>query len=54
MAFPRERNWERKCRKPLEWEATVKDGCIEIQGDEWEEVKWILEEAGFNPVFAGG
>ena len=33
---------------------TVKDGCIEIQGDNREEVKRILTEAGFNPVFAGG
>ena len=33
---------------------TVKDGCIEIQGDKREEVKRILTEAGFNPVFAGG
>ncbi len=33
---------------------TVKDGNIEIQGDKREEVKRILTEAGFNPVFAGG
>ena len=33
---------------------TVKDGCIEIQGDNRDEVKRILIEAGFNPVFAGG
>ncbi|MDE0825610.1 MAG: translation initiation factor [Akkermansiaceae bacterium] len=33
---------------------TVKDGCIEIQGDKREEVKRILIEAGFKPVFAGG
>ena len=33
---------------------TVKDGCIEIQGDNRDEVKRILVEAGFNPVFAGG
>lgn len=33
---------------------TVKDGCIEIQGDKRDEVKRILEEAGFNPVFSGG
>jgi translation initiation factor 1 len=32
----------------------VKDGCIEIQGDKREEMKRILTEAGFNPVFAGG
>lgn len=33
---------------------TVKDGCIEIQGDKREEVKRILTEAGFNPVLSGG
>lgn len=32
----------------------VKDGCIEIQGDKREEMKRILTEAGFQPVFAGG
>lgn len=33
---------------------TVKDGRIEIRGDLREQVKAILEEAGFQPVFAGG
>ncbi len=33
---------------------TVKEGRIEIQGDKREEVKRILTEAGFKPVFAGG
>ena len=33
---------------------TVKDGRIEIQGDQRETVARILEEAGFRPVFAGG
>jgi translation initiation factor 1 len=33
---------------------TVKDGCIEIQGDKREEMKRILTEAGFKPVFSGG
>lgn len=33
---------------------TVKDGCIEIQGDKREAVARILAEAGFRPVFAGG
>ena len=33
---------------------TVKEGRIEIQGDKREEVKRILEEAGFQPIFAGG
>lgn len=33
---------------------TVKDGQIEIQGDQRETVAKILGEAGFRPVFAGG
>ncbi len=33
---------------------SVKNGSIEIQGDKRDEVKRILIEAGFNPVFAGG
>jgi translation initiation factor 1 len=33
---------------------TVKDGQIEIQGDQREAVAKILTEAGFRPVFAGG
>ena len=33
---------------------TVKDGCIEIQGDHRDEVARILTEANFRPVFAGG
>jgi len=33
---------------------SVKAGCIEIQGDKREEVKTVLESAGFQVVFAGG
>ena len=33
---------------------TVKDGQIEIQGDQRDAVARILTEAGFRPVFAGG
>lgn len=33
---------------------TVKDGRIEIQGDQRETAARILTEAGFRPVFAGG
>jgi len=32
----------------------VKDGAIEIQGDQRETVARILREAGFRPVFSGG
>lgn len=33
---------------------TVKDGAIEIQGDQRETVARLLREAGFRPVMAGG
>lgn len=33
---------------------TVKDGRIEIQGDQRESVARILANAGFRPVWAGG
>jgi len=33
---------------------TVKEGRIEIQGDQREQVARILTEAGFRPVLAGG
>ena len=33
---------------------TVKDGAIEIQGDQREKIAQILTAAGFRPVFAGG
>jgi translation initiation factor 1 len=33
---------------------TIKDGRIEIQGDQREVVARILTDAGFRPVFAGG
>ena len=33
---------------------TVKEGRIEIQGDQRETIAKILTDAGFRPVFAGG
>jgi translation initiation factor 1 len=33
---------------------TVKEGRIEIQGDQRDVIAQILSEAGFRPVFAGG
>ena len=33
---------------------TVKDGAIEIQGDQRETVMGVLRDAGFRPVLAGG
>jgi translation initiation factor 1 len=44
----------KKMQKTCGVGGTVKDGCIEIQGDKREEMKRILTEAGFRPVFAGG
>ena len=44
----------KKMQKACGVGGTVKDGCIEIQGDKREEMKRILTEAGFTPVFAGG
>ena len=44
----------KKIQKTCGVGGTVKDGCIEIQGDKREEVKRALIDAGFNPVFAGG
>ena len=44
----------KKMQKACGVGGTVKDGCIEIQGDKREEMKRILTEAGFKPVLAGG
>lgn len=44
----------RKIQKSHGVGGTVKDGRIEIRGDLREEIKVILEEAGFQPKFSGG
>ena len=54
IGLPEKKELAKKMQKACGVGGTVKDGCIEIQGDKREEVKRILEEAGFNPVFTGG
>ncbi len=44
----------KKMQKRCGTGGTVKDGNIEIQGEQRENVAEILREAGFRPVFAGG
>ena len=54
IGLPEKQELAKKIQRSCGVGGTVKDGCIEIQGDKREEVKRILIEAGFNPVFAGG
>lgn len=54
IGLPEKKELAKKMQKACGVGGTVKDGNIEIQGDKREEVKIILTEAGFNPVFAGG
>ncbi len=44
----------KKMRSAAGCGGTVKDGAIEIQGDQREVVVRVLTEAGFRPVLAGG
>lgn len=44
----------KKMRSAAGCGGTVKDGEIEIQGDQRETVARVLTEAGFRPVMAGG
>lgn len=54
IALAEKQELAKKIQKSCGVGGTVKDGNIEIQGDKREEVKRILTEAGFKPVFAGG
>ena len=54
IALAEKQDLAKKMQKACGVGGTVKDGCIEIQGDKREEMKRILTEAGFKPVFAGG
>ena len=51
---PEKESLAKKMRAACGCGGTVKDGRIEIQGDQRETVARILAEAGFRPVFAGG
>ncbi|MEP2775632.1 MAG: translation initiation factor [Luteolibacter sp.] len=54
IALAEKQELAKKMQKACGVGGTVKNGNIEIQGDKREEVKRILTEAGFNPVFSGG
>ena len=54
IGLPEKEQLAKKMRAACGCGGTVKDGEIEIQGDQRETVARILSEAGFRPVFAGG
>jgi translation initiation factor 1 len=54
IGLPEKEQLAKKMRVACGCGGTVKDGRIEIQGDQRETVARILVEAGFQPVFAGG
>jgi translation initiation factor 1 len=54
IGLPEKESLAKQMRAACGCGGTVKDGRIEIQGDQRETVAKILREAGFRPVFAGG
>lgn len=54
IGLPEKEQLAKKMRAACGCGGTVKDGAIEIQGDQRETIARILTEAGFRPVFAGG
>ena len=54
IGLPEKETLAKKIRGACGCGGTVKDGSIEIQGDQRETIARILAEAGFKPVFAGG
>jgi translation initiation factor 1 len=54
IGLPEKERLARAMQKACGAGGTVKDGQIEIQGDNREEVARILVAANFRPVFAGG
>jgi translation initiation factor 1 len=54
IGLPEKEQLAKKMQKACGSGGTVKDGQIEIQGDQRETVMRVLIEAGFRPVLAGG
>ena len=54
IGLPEKEQLAKRMRAACGCGGTVKDGAIEIQGDQRETVVRILSEAGFRPVLAGG
>lgn len=54
IGMPEKEQLMRKMRSACGCGGTVKDGAIEIQGDQRDTIARILTDAGFRPVFAGG
>lgn len=54
IGAPEKEQLAKKMRGACGCGGTVKDGTIEIQGDQREKIAAILQAAGFRPVFAGG
>lgn len=54
IGLPEKEQLSKKMRAACGCGGTVKDGAIEIQGDQREKIAAILTDAGFRPVFAGG
>lgn len=54
IGLPEKEQLAKKMRAACGCGGTVKDGNIEIQGDQRDKIAAILQEAGFRPVFAGG
>ncbi|MBM3854437.1 MAG: translation initiation factor [Verrucomicrobia bacterium] len=54
IGLPEKEQLAKKLRAACGCGGTVKDGAIEIQGDQRETAGRIMREAGFRPVLAGG
>lgn len=54
IGLPEKEQLTKKMRAACGCGGTIKDGAIEIQGDQRETIARILSEAGFRPVMAGG